>query len=843
MAVTLGDALIKIKADNSDLGKGLGSAEKQTTIWADSVGGKVAALMGGAIVAGVGAAVVGIGAIGTAGFNMAKDFNRATNNIVSDFNLTEKQGEAAAEAIKETYRAGFGDSMDEVGQAVGQVLTGIGKDAENLSGDQLSQLTQEALALADAFEVDVGESSRVAGLLIRNGIAKDADEAFDIITAGYQQGLDVSGDFLDTLGEYSDDFGDMGMTGGEVLGFLNKGLEAGALNTDKLGDAMNEFGVNLRDPGIGEGLNDIDSGLGDIFDQFQDGEVTEREALEGMVERLNAIEDPIARDQAGVMLFRSTWEDLGETALLALGNIEDGVISTEGATDSLIKRYDNFDSVWDAIKRRGSTALIPLGNSLLNIANSAMPLVEKAMAAFEKKVLPIFENVAAGVDEFFKALSSGYGVLSIGEFLDNFIDEDSDLFDPMWDAVEMLDSVVKSIITFITENSSTILAVLGGIATAFVAFQALSGIVALVGGLGTAWAGLTAVFAGGLPAMSAIVALLGGPITLVIAAVAAAVGLMAAAWNGNWFGIRDTITAVWDEKLKPAFEAIGAFLSVAIPLAIATVKSKWETDFLPVLETVWTYLSENLMPIFNALSLWMQETLPLVIAELKTVWDEQFIPMLDAAWVFIRDSLMPVLQSMADIFTLGINIALTALEGIWTNILKPALTDMYNKIKIDLQPVLETLGGYLNDTLLVAWDAFKTALANIKTGLEALATPFEALLGFLEDIKTGLENVELPDWMKPGSPPPLYYALNDINRAMSNLNQTSLPELATNMANVSMAGAGLGGLVNVDQSSRSFSSSDSYSFNVPDKDTGRMMANIIADRRRERIKAQLEVPS
>lgn len=58
--------------------------------------------------------------------------------------------------------------------------------------------------------------------------------------------------------------------------------------------------------------------------------------------------------------------------------------------------------------------------------------------------------------------------------------------------------------------------------------------------------------AGALSSLAPIIGAIGAPLGIVGLAVAA----FALAWEGNWFGIRDTLTAVWTETIQPTFEKI-----------------------------------------------------------------------------------------------------------------------------------------------------------------------------------------------------------------------------------------------------------------------------------------------
>lgn len=132
--------------------------------------------------------------------------------------------------------------------------------------------------------------------------------------------------------------------------------------------------------------------------------------------------------------------------------------------------------------------------------------------------------------------------------------------------------------------------VAAGIVAGFAAFGALSGVATLLGGIGAGFAAVTANGTGLLTILGTIAGLLGGPVTLAIVGVSAAIALFAAAWVGNWGDIQGVMASVvaaigpvianlqtqlglfWT-NLQPGFAALGAALQGLAPIfaMVATV--------------------------------------------------------------------------------------------------------------------------------------------------------------------------------------------------------------------------------------------------------------------------------
>ena len=57
-----------------------------------------------------------------------------------------------------------------------------------------------------------------------------------LIAAGAQNGLDYSGELLDSISEYSVQFAKVGLDANDMFNIFQKGAESGAFNLDKVGD-------------------------------------------------------------------------------------------------------------------------------------------------------------------------------------------------------------------------------------------------------------------------------------------------------------------------------------------------------------------------------------------------------------------------------------------------------------------------------------------------------------------------------------------------------------------------------------------------------------------------------
>lgn len=321
---------------------------------------------------GLGAGVAAGGALAGAAVsavNFADETNQAITSLSKQTGVSGKELEEYKKIATGIFAGPppVGDEIKDVADALAQTA-----NITELTGDALKNATKDASQLATTFDKDINEVLRAADSLVRNNVAGSFDEAFDLISKGFQEGADRGDDFLDTLNEYAEDFGKLGFTADETLKLIDNGLQAGILNTDKIGDALNEAFINLKDPARLGALNELGVTFDDLANGFADGSLKGADALDQVINRLEDIEDPLIRDQAGVALFGSIWEDTGEKAILALNDVNEGIGTTSGAMDELTDKPQSLEQLWTSAWRNIQVAAEPLGQEIIPLISDAL---------------------------------------------------------------------------------------------------------------------------------------------------------------------------------------------------------------------------------------------------------------------------------------------------------------------------------------------------------------------------------------------------------------------------------------------------------------------------------------
>jgi hypothetical protein len=363
-------AQIPVKADTSQAEKQIASLgseagkEAGDEAGANMVSGIVEALgsipIAGAVI-GAGAAIAG-GIILGIKQGLAIEAERDLFSAKTGFDeaTSARFGRAAGEAYANAWGTSIADNLDTARVALEQGL---------ISRDSIERDVEAVIAslsgISQIMEADIPTAARAAGQLIKTGLAGNAQQAFDVIVAGYQNGADASQDLLDTLVEYPTHFRDLGLSAQDAVGLLTQGLKGGAFNADKVADSLKELTIRVKDLGdknAGDALKKIGLGHEDMARKFAEGGPAAREGLQQILDGLRGIEDPAARAQLAVALFGTQAEDMAgalasldlSTAAQQLGGIE----GAAGAADrALATMSDNTSTKIESAKRNIEVAM------------------------------------------------------------------------------------------------------------------------------------------------------------------------------------------------------------------------------------------------------------------------------------------------------------------------------------------------------------------------------------------------------------------------------------------------------------------------------------------------------
>lgn len=371
------------------------------------MGELTAGLSGASLAAvGAGAAVVGVGALAV---GAANNVNSAMNSFIAMTGKGTEESERYQEVMENIYAGNYGENFEDIGQAMGTVVQQLG----DMDDVDLQNVTESAFALQKTFGYDIQESTRAAKAMMDN-FGTSGEEAMNLIAAGAQNGLDYSGELLDSISEYSVQFGKMGLDAEDMFSIFEKGADSGAFSLDKVGDAVKEMSIRVVDGSdtTREGFELLGLDADEMAEKFAAGGETAKEAFDETLEALASMEDPIEQNTAGVDLMGTMWEDLGPEAVTALADIEEGAYNASDAMNQIKDvSDDDLGSKFEELKRSTELLLVPLGEALIpllsTLAESVLPVVTDCLGPLLQIITdlltPIINLVASGIQPLISA--------------------------------------------------------------------------------------------------------------------------------------------------------------------------------------------------------------------------------------------------------------------------------------------------------------------------------------------------------------------------------------------------------------------------------------------------------
>lgn len=283
--------------------------------------------------------------------------------LTAALGLSPDESAVLGKMAGDLYAANFGESTADVNTALREsylLIAGLGTASGfGEAGAQVNQLAGDALNMAKIFGVDATRAIQVAGVMIRNGLAKDGTEAMDLLTAALQKvPAELSGDVLDAIDEYGKHFKNLGLDGPRAIGLLVAASGNGTIAIDKVGDALKEFTIRGSDMSEASVAAYDTLGLNaqTMAERIAAGGDQAATGLDLVSDQLLAIKDPALQANTAIALFGAPLEDIGVENIPAfLLALQDGAGGIEGFSGAAAQAgtdlNDNLASKIDGVIR------------------------------------------------------------------------------------------------------------------------------------------------------------------------------------------------------------------------------------------------------------------------------------------------------------------------------------------------------------------------------------------------------------------------------------------------------------------------------------------------------------
>lgn len=726
------------------------------------------------------AGVAAAAAVGTA-FTDALDMSTARGRLQAQLGVTEAEARRIGEVAGEVYARGFGENLGEVSDAVGAVVQQM-QFLGDASSDDLQEVSRQALVVADVLNVDVGQAARAAAQMVKTGLAADAQEAFGLMVAGAQQGVNAAGDLADTFAEYSTQFRNMGLTGADAIGLMSQGLQAGARDADTVADAIKEFSIEAVAGAdrVRTGYEMLGMDADAMFARIGEGGASARSALDETLDALREVEDPVERNAIAIELFGTKAEDLGQALYaLDLDTAADGLGEFAGAAEEAADAMERtetqkFAAAWRELKQELAEQLLPVLTRVAQWMTDNMDTVKAAGAA----VLALgaawmtftaaakTAQAVAGAWNIGKGIAEGVGAgaKAVGDFAQRTRLLDDVRLRAMYagDAIksgmsragQAVKSAAKATMSFAAEQGKAAASTakqwasaagqqvksLAGLAKQWTvvaaeqgkaALQATRARVAMIAQAAAQRAITVATKAWTVAQRALNLVLRANPIGLIITAIGLLVAGVVWAYNNvEWFrdgvnaafeGIKTAALWLWDNALKPLF----TWLTDVI-----------QTHVAPVVMWLW---SNVVKPAFDGIA-----------AAVSWAWDTVIKPALQALWSFTLNTLAPaILWLWKNVLQPAWNGISTAVSWAWENVIKPAFNAIRSFVSNTLGPiftwlyanVIKPVWTGIKTAISTAWSGIKIVFGWLKDGVNAVKKAFEVAKDGIDKAWSKLQSI------------------------------------------------------------------------------------------------------
>lgn len=625
----------------------------------------------------------------TAATKTATDNESAINKYITAAGLAKEETEKYKTIMEEIYAANYGDSIEDVADKMAMVRQNFG----DISTVDLKYIVENAYMLQDAFDMDFNETLRgINGLMTNMGLT--AEESFDLMTLGAQNGLDKTHELADNISEYSQIWGQAGFSAQEMFAILDNGLSSGAYNLDKVNDFVKEFTISLADGRIEDNLSSFSKGTGEVFKEWQKGKATAKDVFISVINDLNNM----TNEQDALTLASNTWSALGEdNAMKIITSLND--VNTI-YTDTANVAKDANDTMYGGASNKAQEALRSIQTSLSSLGAILLPIISRiaakisALATKISQMNPITQKIVVIVLSIVAAL--GPVILIIAKLIT--------AFGTIMTVVPRLVSIIKTI------------------KIAFAAFNAT---------------------------------LLANPIVLIVAAIAALIAAFVLLWKKcDWF--RNFWINLWNNVKNVCKSVIDGIIGFFTNI-INFIKNNWQGLLLFIVNPfagAFKLLYDNCEGFRNFVDSIIQKVKEIFVSIVSFISTNVIDPIKNF-FAPIVDWFMNLFMSIYNSLTSVINVIWGIIQGLWQMLVAlftTITTWISENVITPIQTVFSIAIETIKTAIQTAWEFVKNIFITVGTWIyDNILTPIMTLLSTVwlwiqENIIAPIKNTFTSAW-------------------------------------------------------------------------------------------------
>ena len=659
----------------------------------------------------------GITAVKDGAVEIATDSSKAYAQFAAQTGIAADAMDGYRKAIQDVYLDNFGESLEEVAETMGKVKETTGE----LDPSKLKEMTENAMTLEDTFDMDLSESLRGAEALMTH-FGLTSEQAFDLLTAGAQNGLNYSDELGDNVAEYSGKFAEAGYSAKDYFELLKNGSQGGAYNLDKVNDSINEVTTRLADGTIEEGLGNFSDKTKETFEAWKTGGATQKDVIDYIVADIQGTTNEQEKMNMAALAFGTMAEDGGTKFIEALSSTGSAFDETKGKMQDLMSvKYDDIESSISGLGRAiRQNVLQPIVDEVTpKVTESIQEITGKIPEAVQKvqEMLPVLGGVATAI-----------GVVT---------------------AALKLQAAVTAVKTAMDAAQVT----------------TLSGLIA------AEWAQATAAAAAFAPYLLIVAA---------IAAVVAAIVLLVKNWDTvkeKCIEVAQIIGEKWNEISAAIQSAVSTAFNTAssvVSTATAAIQSAISTAFntaSTVVSTVMAAIQTAISTAFNTASTVVSTVTSAIRTAVSTAFNAMKTAVTTAVnatktdvttvWNGIKSSVSTAVNAVRTTVTTVWNGIRSVTSSVWNGI-KTAVTTPINAAKSavsttvnGIRSTMTSVFGGIRSTVSGIFSGIRTAITTpIQTAKNTLANLVSGIKGLFSGLHISLPHINLPHFRISGGTPP-----------------------------------------------------------------------------------------
>jgi hypothetical protein len=274
----------------------------------------------------------------------------------------------------------------------------------NETGKALDKITAKLRATSGVFEKDFNEVLRAANTISKE-FGVSMTDAIDGINEGFVRGLDINGEYLHTLREYSTFIKEAGLNQEQFNVLIQKQVTQG-IYSDKGIDAIKEAVLSIREmtPVTKEAIKNIGIDTDKMIKDIQSGTTTYFEAVQQIATRTQEIADPTKTGAILADVFKGAGEDAGNF-IFTLGDVQQGYADVSEEQQKYIDKQNALLESSEDVNEELVKFSTNFKSATTNIAIFANIISTQTLKALNA-LLGTFISIEASLDNFDKGIKT-----------------------------------------------------------------------------------------------------------------------------------------------------------------------------------------------------------------------------------------------------------------------------------------------------------------------------------------------------------------------------------------------------------------------------------------------------